>query len=313
MTNKRLLPELYLHGGLGNQMFQIAAMVYKYGQNNFIVNFSLKNNVHHLKGPNISDSNLNNSFQLANKPNSSFLYEKIINYSIRLSLRPDVRTFRIRILISILKTLLSNLYLNRREIVLNNGIGFGNIDNSSMNPFIIGYYQSYVWLTDPSVKKMFLDIKFSNQGEQLQNFTKRAKSESPLVVHIRLGDYRSNPNLGHLTKIYYLSNLQQEWNSKLYNKIWIFSDEINFAKKLIPPSLIPHCIWMDEEVTNPATIFQIMRLGQGYILSNSTFGWWAASLSNSINPRVIVPKPWFKNQRDPDKLIPENWVQSPAT
>lgn len=313
MTNKRLLPELYLQGGLGNQMFQIAAMVYKYGQNNFTVNFSLENNVHYLKGPNVSDSNLKNSFQLVNKPDSSFLYQKIINYLIRLSLRSDVRTFKIRILISILKTLLSNLYLNGREIVLNNGIGFGNIDNSSTNPFIIGYYQSYVWLTDPFVKDMFLDVKFSNQGEQLQNFTKRAMAESPLVVHIRLGDYRSNPNLGHLSKFYYLSNIQREWNSELYNKIWIFSDEINFAKKLIPPSLTPHCIWVDEEITNPATIFQIMRLGHGYILSNSTFGWWAASLSNSINPKVIVPKPWFKNQRDPDKLIPEKWVQNPAS
>jgi len=312
MSNKRLLPELYLHGGLGNQMFQIAAMVYRYGQNNFIVNFSLENNVHHLKGPNISDSNIKNSFQFVSKPNNSFLFEKIINYIIRLSTRSDVKTFKIRTLIYILKALLSNMYLNRREIILNNGIGFGNIDNSSIDPFIIGYYQSYIWLTDPSVKNMFLNIKFLNQGEELQNFIKRAIVENPLVVHIRLGDYRSNPNLGHLSKDYYLSNLQQEWNSKLYKKIWIFSDEINFAKKLIPPYLIPHCIWVDEEITNPATTFQVMRLGQGYILSNSTFGWWAASLSNNINSRVIVPKPWFKNQKNPDKLIPEKWVQNPA-
>jgi hypothetical protein len=312
MTSNKLLPELYLHGGLGNQMFQIATMVYKYGQNNFVVNFSLKNNIHHLKGPNISDSNLKNSFQFVDKPSSAFLYEKIINYSIRLSSRSDVRTFKIRILIAILKTLLSNLYLNGREIIINNGIGFGTIDNSSVNPFIIGYYQSYVWLTDPSVKNMFLDIKFSDQGEQLENFTERAMAESPLVVHIRLGDYRSDLNLGHLSDQYYISNLIQEWDSGVYKKIWIFSDEINLAKKIIPPYLIPYCVWVDDEITNPATIFQIMRLGRGYILSNSTFGWWAASLSNNLSPRVIVPKPWFKNQQNPTKLIPAKWVQNPA-
>lgn len=312
MTNQKLLPEIYLHGGLGNQMFQIAAMVYRFGQKNFTVNFSSENNLHHSKGPNISDSNVKNIFHPVDKPNTSFLFKKIINFLIRLSASSGVRTFKIRILVSILKFLLSNFYLNGREIVLNNGIGFGNIDNSSINPFIIGYYQSYIWLTDPSVKKMFLDIKFSNQNEQLNNFTKKAMTEKPLVLHLRLGDYRSDPNLGHLSKIYYLSNLEEEWNSMRYKKIWIFSDEINSAKNLIPNYLIPHCIWMDEEITNTATIFQIMRLGHGYILSNSTFGWWAASLSNNRNPKVIVPKPWFKNMKDPEELIPSNWVQKSA-
>jgi len=312
MSDERLLPELYLHGGLGNQMFQIAAMVNKYGQNNFLVNFSLQNNLHYLTGPNILDTNLKDFFQFVNIPNNSFLFKKIINSLIRLSTKSDMITFKIRILVYIFKALLSKIYLNGREIILNNGIGFSNIDNSSKNPFIIGYYQSYVWLTDPSVKKIFLNIKFSNEGRELQNFIQRAVAESPLVVHIRLGDYRSDPNLGHVSKEYYLFNLKQEWDSQVYKKIWIFSDEANLAKELIPPYLIPYCVWVDDEISNPATIFQIMRLGQGYILSNSTFGWWAASLCNNINPKIIVPKPWFKNQEDPSKLIPEKWVQNSA-
>lgn len=312
MTNKRLLPELYLHGGIGNQMFQIAAMVNKYGQNNFLVNFSLQNNVHRLSGPNISDTNLKDCFQFVDISNNSFLFKKIINFLIRLSTKSNITTFKTRTLIYIFKALLSKIYLNGREIILNNGIGFSNIDNSTINPFIIGYYQSYVWLTNPSVKKMFLNIKFLNEGKELQNFIKRAVVENPLVIHIRLGDYRSDSNLGHLSKEYYLSNLNQEWNSQVYKKIWVFSNEINLAKELIPSYLIPNCVWVDDEVKNSATIFQIMRLGRGYILSNSTFGWWAASLSNNLNPKIIVPKPWFKNQQSPTRLIPEKWVQNPA-
>jgi hypothetical protein len=312
MTSNKLLPELYLHGGLGNQMFQIAAMVNKYGQNNFLVNFSLQNNVHHATGPNISDTNLKNYFRFVNTPNNSFLFKKIVNSLIRLSTKSDIKTFKIKILIYIFKALLSKIYLNGREIILNNGIGFSNIDNSSINPFIIGYYQSYVWLTEPSVKKIFLNIKFFNEGKELQNFIKRAVTEVPLVLHIRLGDYRSDSNLGHLSDQYYISSLIQEWNSQVYKKIWIFSDEINLAKRIIPTYLIPYCVWVDDEITNPATIFQIMRLGCGYILSNSTFGWWAASLSNNINPKIIVPKPWFKNQQNPTELIPAKWVQNPA-
>jgi hypothetical protein len=50
-----------------------------------------------------------------------------------------------------------------------------------------------------------------------------------------------------------------------------------------------------------------MRRGAGYVLSNSTFGWWGAFLSKTGNPRVVVPKPWFVTLEDPRQLNPEFW------
>jgi len=54
-----------------------------------------------------------------------------------------------------------------------------------------------------------------------------------------------------------------------------------------------------------------MRLGTGYVLSNSTFGWWAAYLARMEPKVVVVPDPWFKKIDEPLGLIPIGWTRIP--
>jgi hypothetical protein len=50
-----------------------------------------------------------------------------------------------------------------------------------------------------------------------------------------------------------------------------------------------------------------MRYFSGYVISNSTFAWWAAFLRHNQEVPVYAPDPWFKMINDPKMLIPENW------
>jgi hypothetical protein len=59
--------------------------------------------------------------------------------------------------------------------------------------------------------------------------------------------------------------------------------------------------------------FALMRLCRHFVLSNSTFGWWAAWLSDQPGKIVVAPEQWYTehcpwNHRD---LLPEDWVKVP--
>ncbi|MGA2248629.1 MAG: glycosyltransferase, partial [Verrucomicrobiota bacterium] len=49
-----------------------------------------------------------------------------------------------------------------------------------------------------------------------------------------------------------------------------------------------------------------------FILPNSSFGWWAAVLSDKTEKIVIVPAPWFDNpSNNTADLLPASWIQLP--
>ena len=138
-------------------------------------------------------------------------------------------------------------------------------------------------------------------------YERLAKYEKPLIIHIRLGDYANLDLFGIPEKEYYFKALRMAWASNKYKKIWVFSNEPSKVEQFIPSELKKFSRIVTQELENAAATFQIMRLGKGYVLSNSTFGWWAAFLSENENAKVFVPSPWFKNIAEPKYLIPPRW------
>jgi len=51
----------------------------------------------------------------------------------------------------------------------------------------------------------------------------------------------------------------------------------------------------------------VMRHGKDYVIANSSFSWWAATLRFDRSARVIAPQPWFLGQEEPKDLIFSNW------
>ena len=52
----------------------------------------------------------------------------------------------------------------------------------------------------------------------------------------------------------------------------------------------------------------VMSCAENFIISNSTYSWWAAFLSLGSNPKVYAPVPWFHDLEVPVGLIPTNWI-----
>jgi hypothetical protein len=146
-------------------------------------------------------------------------------------------------------------------------------------------------------------------SEELTSLTESADQEEPIVIHMRFGDYRLENSFGLLTPKYYQESVRELWESGLYKTLWVFSDEIDEARKYLQGVDINEIRYISDVANSSAQTLEAMRLGKGYVIGNSSFSWWAARLSRNQNAKVIAPTPWFIGQNEPIELIPPNWVR----
>jgi len=109
-----------------------------------------------------------------------------------------------------------------------------------------------------------------------------ANSDEVTMVHIRRGDYVGLSSHGILTTDYY------ERATKNRTNLVVFSDDIAWCRSL---PFLANARFVDEPVDYIA-LYLMSQFGS-FILSNSTFSWWAAWLSRSQNKSVLVPDRWF--------------------
>jgi hypothetical protein len=131
--------------------------------------------------------------------------------------------------------------------------------------------------------------------------------ELPLVVHIRRGDYLLNPQLGVLSKKYYLENIAHVLKETNAKSVWIFSDNCESPLDFIPEQFRAITRVMNFDNISDLETLEIMKLGHAFLIANSSFSWWAAYLSNADSKNIYVPEPWFSGLPTPSDLFPSNW------
>jgi hypothetical protein len=185
--------------------------------------------------------------------------------------------------------------------------GYQMLTDSATSNFIVGYFQSYKWAEQSDVFCSLQSLRFPGENSKLAEMKSLALIENPLVVHIRLGDYKDEPTFGILPGAYYEKSIKLMWDSGLYKKIWAFSDEPELAKDFF--SFVPteNLRWIDEIDNSASLTLEVMRYGFGYVIGNSTFSWWGAFLSVTPDAKVIAPDPWFRRLPTPQELIPPHW------
>jgi hypothetical protein len=301
---------IVLTGGLGNQLFQIQFAKYIQSKTNCKLYFDIS------LGKPRGENGVPDSFYfgipgevLTQK--KSNLASKTMGYILRSSYAPTKveQKHVYQESAKLLASLVLSIYFRSLVLALSpRNLGYDlNFKPSARNVVTMGYFQSYMYDT----RKIFEEKCFSldPHSDMINFYRNLAESDKPIVMHVRRGDYSSEDNFGLLGPKYYEVAINEILTRTNSSKIWLFSDDPTTALSLVPKNLHDR-VRMIQEIDNlPANTLEVMRLGTGYVIANSSFSWWAAFSSYQSDAPVAAPAVWFKSMRSPSHLCPESWIK----
>jgi hypothetical protein len=126
------------------------------------------------------------------------------------------------------------------------------------------------------------------------------------LVHIRRGDYVSGPLFhGILGPDYY----ERAIRAAACDRLVVMSDDIAWCRTL---PFLATATFVDEPVDHDA--LYLMTHFHKFVISNSTFSWWASWLSTKANKCVIAPDRWFgpKGPQDYQDVYESWWTTVPV-
>jgi hypothetical protein len=180
-------------------------------------------------------------------------------------------------------------------------VGYDPDFSSRRGNLYVGYFQTY--RIEQSAKALLICAL----DQYSQSYPSMSQQKLDLVIHSRLGDYKSEASFGIIGQEYFSRSLDILGQETGIDKIGLFSDEPILAKQQMPSKHRVFIEAMESIDDTPLLVLLKMRSARNYILSNSTFGWWAAFTSTP--EKVIVPSPWFSDGETPNGLLPEEWIK----
>ena len=134
-----------------------------------------------------------------------------------------------------------------------------------------------------------------------------------VMVHVRRGDYVTNPGYDALGDDYY-GPATKFIGGKVPNPAFVvFSDEPDRAKREVS---FPHgTMFFDDRGLSSVEVLAMMASCDHYITGNSSLSWWGAFLGSHSNREAIVvtPRIWFSERGETPDLFPESWVKMERT
>ena len=292
MTNSQVY--VYLTGGFGNQLFQVAAAKSMNVEKIKLIKNIGRPRIDSHGKPEIFNMNIGPEVEEHELRHNNSFISKVFGYLLRSSVSPTLaEKLILRKLMRLVGSIIINYELGARvQIIYSDNIGYSELKRKKSTVLLIGYFQSYRYLDE--ARRENLRINQSIFAIREPTPTEISKKQTRLIIHYRLGDY-------------YIRALESVRQETQVDEVWIFSDEIDSAKKLLGGAIFPNAIWIDPKNHNTESSFELMRQGDVYIIGNSTYSWWAATLSYAEPKVVISPLPWFAKIQEPQFLISPAW------
>lgn len=300
---------LSLSGGLGNQLFQFYAACNVNKDATILLEKEAhapqRNSAGRLS---IEDFTLSKEYGLVETFHFTKIFQRIASLNLRISLREEKNPHQ-KLVFSLTKILLStSLFLRFRrkfEVFTPSRVGKIPQQKTSGSIYLNGYFQNKAIVTTERSKNLIGGITLKNPGVILGDWIVKAKNTRPIVLHFRIGDYREHPGIGVLDTNYFTKAIERIRTGASDRQVWVFSDDPDQALELLQTAGVVNLL--EVPIFSGAETLELMRYGSDYIISNSTFSWWAAVLRYDLDARVLAPKPWFRTQSSPEAIYPDDW------
>ncbi len=179
--------------------------------------------------------------------------------------------------------------------------------------YLDGYWQSEKYFVEI---EMVIREEFTIRHPQTDKdkaLSDSIKSSNSVSIHIRRGDYVSNPDTNNQHGVCGIDYYQRCTDFIITNVVnphfFIFSDDPEWVKNNLK---IEHKSTVVEHNGTEKCYEDLRLLSQckHHIIANSTFSWWGSWLSENPEKIVIAPKKWFKKRDINTKdLVPEGWIR----
>lgn len=303
---------IFLTGGLGNQLFQLAAGLSR-ENSQLILDCKLGSpRVNDSNIPDIMDFQLPERVRLDYRPNKNLIIPKLCGLLLRRGVQFRETTSRKRLdklIRSVLSAILCFRYESRVKVIQASDNGFFQMDPISKNEFFIGYFQSYRWASIPNVDQQLKSLSLINPSPELLSFIQSNQNTNSVMVHVRLGDYKEQENFGIPSIKYYDLALITIASFHKIDRILLFSNEPELALSYIPSKFHSLIAIAPSFGGSSAETLEAMRHAKNYVIGNSSLSWWGARLSYAKDSKVIAPNPWFVSAAEPTDLIQPDWIR----
>jgi hypothetical protein len=174
--------------------------------------------------------------------------------------------------------------------------------DQSYNYNLVGRFDLYTyWYNDIGDKVSSWEYKQDLQvgaNKRMEEIKKKFANNKPVVgIHIRRGDYLlPGFSFCELDADYYTKAIVDNFLPVEDYNFLVFSNDIEFAKELFEGGNIHFIdpergdkVCSDSEKED----LVLMSLCDHFIIANSSYSWWGAFLSKSLNKKVICPTNWL--------------------
>ena len=176
-----------------------------------------------------------------------------------------------------------------------------------------GYWQSPKYFESIPRKELLEIFSFQISRGEILRTASNIEKENSVCIHVIRGDMVKDKRTADCHGSCYLEYFQEsirllakELNAPTF---FIFSDDpdwciTNNLLNGFPGMVVSNSL---KSFTDAEEMYLMSRC-KHFIISNSSFSWWAAYLSENYDKKVIAPEPWFSDlSLDSSDLIPENW------
>lgn len=262
-------------GGLGNQMFQVAAaMIYNLEEGKTVVLPREQKHIHRVH-PHTYEESIFQGFHVLNNSLDEHSIHALLQKGF--TLYPGEPGFE------------------KWEPLKKEG-----------NIILHGYFQHYSLIEK---HKDFITKRFL---ENLHNYRQTGNAKQ-IAIHVRRGDYLKFPDVFPILDCSYYTRAIDEVEKRVpglkYYKI--FSEDLEWCRDQDIFQSLENVEFVEEK-DEIKTLCQMIACEGGFICANSSFSWWGAFLGafQKEGP-CIAPAAWCKGFTG--ELLPTTWIQIPIS
>lgn len=192
------------------------------------------------------------------------------------------------------------------------------VKNKKKPIYIYGFLQSWKYFENANdeIRKFFKERFMTNhRGINFINNLRESTGKIPVTIHVRLRDAAGDKRLRTGTESYFKTAIKIIKN-QIYPQKPIFvvltDDRLKAQEKFGHLFFESNeGVFVPRKISNRCVDMEIMSACNYSIITQGTFGWWGAFLSNGFNIYIenyAVENEHFYNITVPEDFFPEEWI-----